>query len=431
MLARDRPTSVISSRALRLVPSMVAATLLALVMAGCSADGRPSGGDGDRKGQPENSGTVSSAAPEQVGICSVATPELLRLWYGYPVELLGSTDDTCRFTGLPMGELTISDADGPAVRADDGFSDPLLAQYLSDRVRASDESVVAAIESRITLIGELGFERPTRCGYVLTVGSGAVSVSAVPSEERLGGGWPTDGWVRVTFGGGLPGDECSDVADENTPATIDAQWPVTFDELSFSLNPTSGYCGEATAVILGARALAPDGRLVPLPAYLAARNLGFGLFPPMECYLSEPIAPFSDSDLAAILAVVIPAAVATGPDGLGRVLPAGRYVVADTLGQPTEWGGVRFDDDTLELSDDTRTAVAAAVAPGTVEFAPVDLSSGMLLISTPAIVGDTVEVTYEQHCGDPDALCGSGGTFVLVRDVDGWRVAGQLSAWIS
>jgi len=186
-----------------------------------------------------------------------------------------------------MGELTISSDHGVSVRAGDGLTDSLLAKFLADRTRAATDSVKAEIDARVAQVGVLGTEHRTRCGYSLNVGSGTVSVAALPTGDQSGRGWPTYGQVRISFGRNLPGDTCSDVADENAAAFVDAQWPVSFERLEFAITPSTGACGDATLVVLGAYAIAKDGRLVALPDPLVTRNGGFGLFPPNECYLGN------------------------------------------------------------------------------------------------------------------------------------------------
>ena len=141
----------------------------------------------------------------------------------------------------------------------------------------------------------------------------------------------------------------------------------------------------------------------------------------------------SDADLADVLAVAIPAAIAADPDGFGKVVPTTTYVIADSFGQVNGNGwGVSFSGESVPLSSDMRAAVEAALSPATAAFVPADLTKWMLLIAEPTIDENAVIVTYEQRCGgEPDALCGSGGAFRVERIGDGWTIAKVVSQWIS
>lgn len=138
----------------------------------------------------------------------------------------------------------------------------------------------------------------------------------------------------------------------------------------------------------------------------------------------------TDEDLAELLAVAVPAAIAANPDGAGKI-EAIDYTIADSLGS-VNGDSVTFPGNEALMTRVVRTAISDAVSPGSALFVPADLTKGMLLIGTPSVEGRSVIVTYQQLCGgEPGALCGSGGAFRMERDADGWRVAEVLSGWIS
>ncbi|MEQ1737864.1 MAG: hypothetical protein ABL886_15835 [Rhodoglobus sp.] len=142
------------------------------------------------------------------------------------------------------------------------------------------------------------------------------------------------------------------------------------------------------------------------------------------------LAELPDSELAAILAVAVPAAIEANPDGAGEIV-ASDYTIADSLGS-VSGESVTFPGNETPLSRGVRDAISTAVSPGSAVFVPADLTKAMLLLGTPAVADDSVIVTYEQRCGgDPDALCGSGGAFRMELGVDGWQVSEVLSGWIS
>ena len=138
----------------------------------------------------------------------------------------------------------------------------------------------------------------------------------------------------------------------------------------------------------------------------------------------------TDQELAEILAVAVPAAIKANPDGAPTIV-ASDYIIADSLGS-VSGESVTFSGSETPLSRGVRSAISAAVSPGSAVFVPADLTKGMLLIGTPAVEGESVVVTYEQRCGGaPGALCGSGGTFRMMKIADRWQVAEVVSAWIS
>lgn len=141
-------------------------------------------------------------------------------------------------------------------------------------------------------------------------------------------------------------------------------------------------------------------------------------------------ATLTDEDLAELLAVAVPAAIASNPDGAGKI-EAIDYTIADSLGS-VNGDSVTFPGNETPMTRVVRTAISDAVSPGSALFVPADLTKGMLLIGTPSVEGRSVIVTYQQLCGgEPGALCGSGGAFRMEQDADGWRVAEVLSGWIS
>ncbi len=147
---------------------------------------------------------------------------------------------------------------------------------------------------------------------------------------------------------------------------------------------------------------------------------------------SSPASPLilTDRDLAEILAVAVPAAIEANPDGTGEVLSI-EYPIADSFGTVTGIS-VTFPGNETPLSQDMRTAISAAISPGSAAFVPADLTKAMFLIGTPSVEADSVVVTYEQRCGgEPGALCGSGGTFRLKQDSGNWEITEVMSAWIS
>jgi hypothetical protein len=145
---------------------------------------------------------------------------------------------------------------------------------------------------------------------------------------------------------------------------------------------------------------------------------------------TSAVVELADSELAAILAVAVPAAIEANPDGAGEIV-ASDYTIADSLGS-VSGESVTFPGNETPLSRGVRDAISTAVSPGSAVFVPADLTKAMLLLGTPAVADDSVIVTYEQRCGgDPDALCGSGGAFRMERGVDGWQVSEVLSGWIS
>lgn len=144
-------------------------------------------------------------------------------------------------------------------------------------------------------------------------------------------------------------------------------------------------------------------------------------------------AELSDADVAEILAVVVPAAIAADPDGSGKVTASITYVIADALGKASGVGGsVTYEAGSVSLSEAARMSVEAALSPANADFVAADLTKWMLLIAAPTLENDALVLTYEQRCGGaPDALCGSGGAFRLARVGGVWRITRQLSGWIS
>lgn len=124
-----------------------------------------------------------------------------------------------------------------------------------------------------------------------------------------------------------------------------------------------------------------------------------------------------DADLAQILAVAVPAAIKADPDGRGEIAAGAGYKVGGALGS-VSGDNVTFQDGGSPLSADVQAAVLAAVPKGSVVFSPVDQTTAMLLLATPAVAGASITLTFEQRCGEPGALCGSGGAFVIAK-VDG------------
>lgn len=139
----------------------------------------------------------------------------------------------------------------------------------------------------------------------------------------------------------------------------------------------------------------------------------------------------SDEELAQVLALAVPAAIKANPDGLGEIVAGVEYQVGNALGSVNGLY-VIFPDGGTPLSADVQAAVLAAVPDGSVAFSPVDLAKGMLLLAMPTVSGDSITLTFEQRCGgDPNALCGSGGAFVIAK-VDGeWQIVSGGNAWIS
>lgn len=139
----------------------------------------------------------------------------------------------------------------------------------------------------------------------------------------------------------------------------------------------------------------------------------------------------SDEELAKVLALAVPAAIKANPDGPGEIVAGFEYHIGDALGS-VDGSYVTFPDGGTPLSADVQAAVLAAVPDGSVSFSPVDLAEGMLLLGMPTVLGDSITLTFEQRCGgDPNALCGSGGAFVLAK-VDGeWQIVSGGNAWIS
>lgn len=265
-----------------------ALVVIGLLVSAAGCDWTPDrGSNGSAEAETSAVAVTITNSTELPNVCAVASVELLRLWYGWDVELVATTDATCTFSGLPMGDLTVASSagQGVTVRASDGFTDPLFGDFLVARALATTESVTREVDARVAAMSNVGADHQVRCGYLLTVGSGEVMVSALPSSDQAGSRWPPYGHARISFGHGLPGDVCSDVADEKSPASVDAEWPLSFDRLEFQMVQTLGACGDATLVLHGASAIAPDGRTVALPDPLETRNTGFGVFPPHECYL--------------------------------------------------------------------------------------------------------------------------------------------------
>lgn len=138
----------------------------------------------------------------------------------------------------------------------------------------------------------------------------------------------------------------------------------------------------------------------------------------------------SDADLAQILALAVPAAIKANPDGRGEIAAGAGYKVGDALGS-VSGDNVTFQDVGSPLSADVQAAVLAAVPKGSVVFSPVDQTTAMLLLATPALSGESVTLTFEQQCGEPGALCGSGGALVIAK-VDGeWQIVSGGNSWIS
>jgi len=175
---------------------------------------------------------------------------------------------------------------------------------------------------------------------------------------------------------------------------------------------------------------ASDATTRPAPSIAAETST---VVPPT---VTGSLAELSDSDLAEILAVVVPVAIAANPGGSGEVrVSTATYVIADSLGQASGNDGfqsVTFEGGSIPLSTATRMAIEATLSPAHAEFVAADLTQWMLLLAEPSVEDNAVVVTYEQRCGgEPDALCGSGGAFRVERVDGSWRVVIQLSGWIS
>jgi hypothetical protein len=256
--------------------SKFAAVGAALILIACS--------DGTDRGESDVADTTSAGSTVPSGDpCAVATPEVLSAWFGWNVEPVATEAvDGCSFSRLPYGQLTIaSTPSGVTVTAAEGFSDEQLAHYLSTALGATDDD----IDARIAAVEDLDADgHAARCGLLLSVGDSETTIWAQPSSVEFGENWPANGLARLEFGSGLDEDACASPVGTTT-RSVDASWPVSFDRLEFSITPTNGACGDASLVLHGAVALAPDGRTIELPDPLTTRNTDFGVFGPDDCQL--------------------------------------------------------------------------------------------------------------------------------------------------
>ena len=242
-----------------------------------------SGGDGD-------------SAP---GFCDDSMHEIVELWLGSPVTLTSSGDGRCEIgnvTGRPA--LVLTDRPRAIVieedETDDQFAPPgldQLAAYLTERLDP-DPATTETLATLQTFDPEGSIVAD--CGFHLTAGDGAVSIRGRPSQvdvapiERgtFSAGETQRVVLQVLFGSDLPGQGCSDLADENIEPVIDAVWPATAQAARFVPPPEGSGCrGDASMAVTALTAIAPNGARVAL-GDVVLRNEGYGwvsLIPAFAC----------------------------------------------------------------------------------------------------------------------------------------------------
>ena len=252
------------------VGSVFAGMLLGATLVGCNDDA------------PKDPDTLAD-------VCEVADLDLMRAWYGSDtVAVAEATANNCSYhrPGLTVRIIASRDSDGaPQVTvtntyddpADQPFTDDLLAMWLEQRAYSGLRPIADSVEERSDTLSDLP-DREYPCSTLFAAGSGGAAV--VTHVGEVGGEFDPYG-IRADFGAGIPGLHCSDLADENTTATIDEAWPVTVESWEFEA-PPDGECGLATLRLTGAVALAPDGTEVPL-GDLTMTNANWMTEPPMEC----------------------------------------------------------------------------------------------------------------------------------------------------
>lgn len=233
------------------------------------------------------------------GFCDDSMQEIVELWLGSPVTLTANGDDRCEIgnvTGRPTLVLT-AEPRAIVIEEDEDDSEiappglDLLAVYLTERLDPG-----SATTERLALLETFDPQASivADCGFQLTAGEGAVSVRGRPSQldvapiERgtFNAGESQRVVLRVQFGSDLPGQGCSDLADENIEPVIDAVWPATAQETRFVPPPEGQGCsGSASMAVTALTAIAPNGARVAL-GDVVLRNTGYGwvsLIPGFAC----------------------------------------------------------------------------------------------------------------------------------------------------
>lgn len=138
-----------------------------------------------------------------------------------------------------------------------------------------------------------------------------------------------------------------------------------------------------------------------------------------------------EQDLAAMMAVAVPAAVIADPDNGGDV-NAQAYRIGDAFGESGD-DQVIYGADVASspIAPTVQTAISSALAPGWAQFVTAHPARGMLRIAMPERVGDDWQVVFEFFCSDQGALCGSGVTLQMRQAAGSWTVADVVSSWIS
>ena len=156
--------------------------------------------------------------------------------------------------------------------------------------------------------------------------------------------------------------------------------------------------------------------------------------------VTEPTEPAGDA--AVLASAVVWRATRSNGSGYGPDRFEHLYIV-ERLGQADAEGFITGEESGRPLGDGERAAIAAALAPRTVDWvasweavvdeqATTTLPEGraIITIAEPAITGGRAEVAIELWCGFDG--CASGSTLVLERSQDGaWTVTEQLVGWVS
>lgn len=225
--------------------------------------------------------------------------EVVELWLGSPVTLTSNGDDRCEI-GNVTGRPTLVLTDEPrAIVIEEDHSDievappglDLLASYLTERLdpgSATTEGLaeLETFDPQGSIVAD--------CGFQLTAGEGAVSIRGRPSQldvapidrGTFSAGETQRVVLQVVFGSDLPGQGCSDLADENIEPVIDAVWSATAQETRFVPPPEGSGCrGSASMAVTGLTVIAPNGARVAL-GDVVLRNEGYGwvsLIPAFAC----------------------------------------------------------------------------------------------------------------------------------------------------
>jgi hypothetical protein len=127
------------------------------------------------------------------------------------------------------------------------------------------------------------------CG-AMSSSSDSVAVDASNSylPPRLQAATPiagTDLHLRVVFGSGLPGSDCTDLPDEVSRPLIEETWPAEAASAVFSV-VASERCSSATLKLADVTVIAPTGERVSLGDITMSNN-AWQAWPPFECHIQS------------------------------------------------------------------------------------------------------------------------------------------------